>query len=245
MCDISCPKDCTCLGLYFICKLRHAFWSFIPEPVVYLSLFYSSFGEIAVSFKSCRNLIFIDLSHTRLSTGQVCNVEGIFNKSSILHYLVLSHNSLSEIVFYCFSGLAKLTSLNLQGNFIHKVGAYSFQHFVSLTVLNLTRLSLEILDPLSFANISGIFVIDLSNNKLCSVSVNVFYLRNSLKLLILGGNRIKHIKIPEIYEYLLITSQPKICKCLLASNVHCVVFKVIDKWRSGDMHLDLDWLSFY
>ena len=244
-CGVHCAYNCRCTSISIICNLPfdQSFSTSVSKHAVCVVLTHSNFSG-KISFINFKNLIFLDLSQTGSTSLQLCYSVGVFGRNSQLHYLNVSHDNLNEINSFCFFGLLKLNDLQLHNNSIHRIGPYSFSNISSINLLNLKGLSIEVLYPLSFKNSSGIILIDLSYNRLSTLSLKIFSVVPALRILILIENHLNHLEMHNIYISILITSQSKICKCVLRESVQCVVLKKSRKVSYCRVTVDFDWVPF-
>ena len=242
-CGMDCAHNCRCSGLSVICNLssNQSLSNSVLKQSVYVMLKHSRFsGEIVLS--RFKNFIYIDLSLAGLTSPQFCNSVNVAFVSQ-LRFLNLSYNNLNEINSYYFSSLFKLTNLYVHNNFIERIGRYSYKDLSALSILKLKYLSIATLHPLSFKNNTGIVLIDLSFNRLFTLSLKTFCGAPTLRILILTENYLNHIELYDVTINILITSQSRLCKCVLSQNVRCVVLNNLEL-SSCDIVLDFNWLPW-
>ena len=233
------------MGLWFSCSLSiDQPLSSIPQNVIYLSLVHSILNSELVFFHNFKFLLFLDLSYTRLGNTELCRTGGVYGADCQIRILSLSHNNLHEINSHCFPRLFELKNLILQGNFIHKIRSYSFQNLSSLHLLNLSSLQITKLHLLSFKNNSAIAIIDLSYNKLLTIAMTTFNVLPALKVLILVENNLNSILMCGLNIQMMITSQFRICKCVVRQRFPCAIIRYSSDCRSCDLVSGFKWLPF-
>lgn len=162
LCNISCPPECTCVGLLFNCTSKKL--KFLPDDISHevrmLNLTDNLLNDDIQTFPNFRYLIELYMQNNRLTNI----TEYLFHRLVNLRTLDLRNNLIIKVHNMSFAGLGNLTRLYLQGNKISILESGAFLGLNSLQVLNFSNQALKSLEPGMMLGLTSLKILDLSNN---------------------------------------------------------------------------------
>ncbi len=162
MCELigaSCPVNCTCLSLAFLCKSV----------------------EVSFSDKSLSAYIAAHISNTTIDS---ISLFFPMVRAVVLH---ITCGRISNICFWR-SALKKLLHLDFSCNLIGKLSASCFCSLQDLRILKLPHNHIKFVETEAFANLFKLNQVDMSNNELVSIPECAFAHASSLAYLVLYNN---------------------------------------------------------
>ncbi|CAL1532335.1 unnamed protein product [Lymnaea stagnalis] len=139
------------------------------------------------TFNGLNELLFLNLSHNRLST-----IDGIFSSLLNLKTLDLSVNNLKELPANAFSNQSALTYLKLDGNPLKNLYSSSFRGLQSMKELRARDCSLFQVDKDVFALMPPLITVDLGQNRLSDAPPALALITHKyLKNMFLDNNEIQ------------------------------------------------------
>ncbi|NXX40875.1 VASN protein, partial [Tricholaema leucomelas] len=181
----ACPAGCQCQDpKTILCAARRGHTVPRGLPPNILSLYVFENGITALnedSFTGLPALQLLDLSQNKITSIQ----RNIFQPLTELVNLDLSSNQLQEITNETFHGLRLLERLYLQKNRIQHIHAAAFDTLENLLELKLQNNQLRAVPPL---NLPNLLLLDISWNKISTITPGAFHAVNieSLKIAGLG-----------------------------------------------------------
>ena len=191
-CELTCPKSCTCIGLYIDCRYSNFSYDSladIPKETRKLDLSGNDFGpDLAMIDFS----LFVDLGELILQNTQLQVIRSRkFIQLTNLYKLDLRYNRIKVIEQAAFAGLQQVTSLLLDNNpLLNRIHSGAFVGLVSLRKLNISNTQLDQLEKNLFLQMSSLLTLILSNNKITKIEKGGLNDLNSLVNLDLRGNTI-------------------------------------------------------
>ncbi|XP_054166072.1 uncharacterized protein LOC128963584 [Oppia nitens] len=171
-CDLTCPDNCTCIGLYVDCRnanLSRLPIEFIPKDTRKLELTNNYLGP---------NLSNSDFS----SYGE-------------LGELILQRNGIEVIKSRKFLQLTNLYKLDLRYNNIQVLESAAFAGLKRVTTLLLEEnYNLAVIEPRAFVGLTSLRQMNISNTNIKVLYENVFLQMSSLQTLILMQNGLQVIE---------------------------------------------------
>lgn len=171
-CDLSCPSQCLCIGLWVNCQganLSNLPTNFISRSVRKLDLSYNMLGPnlTNVDLSPYHDLGELILHHNQIDTLTPRKFSLLRN----LYKLDLSHNNIRSLKRGAFAGLRRVTQLLLESN-----------------------PELEFLEPEAFLGLSSLQMLNISSSRILTLKKNTFDGLTSLRHLMLRGNMIVDIE---------------------------------------------------
>lgn len=191
-CDLTCPNNCTCIGLYVNCShtnLTILPVEKIPKDTRKLDLTGNELGPDLTNadfnrFPSLGELI---LQHNKIEVIKSRKFIELTN----LYKLDLRYNEIKILESGAFAGLKKVTSLLLDSNpDLTIIEPRAFVGLTSLRRLNISSTNVEMLQENVFLQMSSLQYLEFRNNKLHIVDKGAFKELTSLVTLDLRGNDI-------------------------------------------------------
>ena len=177
LCDFDfCPDECSCVGPMYNCsKLSLKNLPAIPESVYVLHLIDNDIEINFFTFYDYSSLLVLNLAFNDLrSLPRGSHISGVFMQQTFLINLNLSHNNISVIKSFVFSGLQNLLDLDLEGNIIQTIENFGFWGLLALPQLNLHSQQISHIESNGFVGLASLKNLDLSNNKLTILLENTF-----------------------------------------------------------------------
>ncbi|KAG8197251.1 hypothetical protein JTE90_007503 [Oedothorax gibbosus] len=244
LCDLVCPENCMCVGLFVSCMRQNAsMLPFnLPHDVRKLDFSFnrldlaktdfSSFwtlGELILQYNyltilppkrfiHLRNLYKLDLSHNRLTFISSAAFEGLTN----VRLLVLENNpSISEIEPEAFNGLANLPTLNLTGINLSVLRKSTFNGMSSLRTLNLQNNNIAKVESGAFVGLHSVTVLDMKGNDIVDFTSYIFTGLKSLEYLYSDSYTFCCMAQPQVPLYNCLPPPDEISSCedLMSSPV--------------------------
>lgn len=189
MCNVICPKNCTCLERegYVEC------WDALPRP--YVLFFPLQTRRIILHFDITHfyplfflldYLVDLILSETDLDFLQ----KNIFWGLGNLKKLNVSNNNLTHIPDFIFSSLGMLGVLDLSNNHLKNITSNSFAGLLNLKELYMKCTHLETIEEDLFSHLGHLQKLDLSNSGITTVKDGAFNGLQYLRQLYLQTNNI-------------------------------------------------------
>ena len=208
-CDLQCPPQCDCIGLYAYCGNRNLTGNLPPQlsnRLRKLDLNGNQFGpnldsidltpmtrlgelilrnnriEVVTSekFIFLINLYLLDLSHNRIRILESRAFAGLRN----VRTLYLNQNpTLSVIESNAFVGLGKLKQLNISHSAIHRLGSSAFAGLHKLRTLIFQSNNLQVIESGAFKDLSDLNYLDLRGNQIQQFKKDIFEHLLELKML--------------------------------------------------------------
>ncbi|NXF95379.1 VASN protein, partial [Eubucco bourcierii] len=181
----ACPAGCQCQDpKTILCAARrgHTVPRGLPPNILSLYVFENGITVLNEnSFTGLPALQLLDLSQNKITSIQ----RNIFQPLTELVNLDLSSNQLQEITNETFHGLWLLERLYLQKNRIQHIHAAAFDTLENLLELKLQNNQLQAVPPL---NLPNLLLLDISWNKISTITPGAFHAVNieSLKIAGLG-----------------------------------------------------------
>ena len=179
LCNVTCPQNCTCYGLAFVCR---GFFPVHKHPELrYLKangsgLNYADVGENVL-------LTYLDLSKCNISDLVQLNLPNLLS-------LDLSHNHLTSVTDHHLSGLVNLRHLTLANNpltSVFKQRVVSSASFPNLRTLDLSGVSLPEMDVSALSVFPSLNTLNLSHCGVDRVLGDGFQALQQLRVLDLRG----------------------------------------------------------
>lgn len=208
-CDLQCPAQCECIGLYANCGNRNLTGN-LPTQLsnrlrkldLHGNLFgpnldkidltpYTRLGELILrdnrievitseKFIFLMNLYLLDLSHNQIRILESRAFAGLKNvKTLLLH----NNPTLSVIESNSFVGLAKLKQLNISHSSIHRLGSSAFAGLHKLQTLIFQSNNLNVIESGAFKDLSDLNYLDLRDNQIQTFKKDIFEKLTELKIL--------------------------------------------------------------
>ena len=208
-CDLQCPAQCDCIGLYANCGNRNLTGNLpsqLSNRLRKLDLNGNQFGpnldqldltpytrlgelilrdnkiEIITSekFIFLMNLYLLDLSHNRIRILESRAFAGLKNVKTLL----LNNNpTLSVIESNAFVGLAKLKQLNISHSSIHRLGSSAFAGLHKLQTLIFQSNNLNVIESGAFKDLTDLNYLDLRDNQIQTFKKDIFEKLTELRML--------------------------------------------------------------
>ena len=194
-CDITCPKNCSCKGLYIYCGALSLTQlpDNIPDEVRKLDLSDNSLGPdmSSVDFGSFTVLIELILQRNHIEVLK----SGKFTHLRSLQLLDLRYNRITIIEASAFVGLVRVNTLLLEENpTLNVIEPLAFIDLSKLLSLNISYGNVEILRANTFKGLTNLQSLEFKHNNLMSIESGAFSSLNSVTTLDLRGNEIRDFK---------------------------------------------------
>ena len=243
-CDTRCFANCTCTldevkvtgncsnGNTLIAQVRyppdtrHLNWNNSKLYRIRSNAFHKVAGTIQV----------LHLSNVSLQYLQ----PGAFEGLTVLHWIWLDQNLLTEIYADSFSDLVNLELLVLEHNLLHKLHIGAFNGLNNLKWLALSNNIIHHLEPGVFKELSNLTFVNLANNFLYEIRKNLFLNLTNLDTLYMTGNKISEIQVGA-FASLINLKQLGLNRCKL-NSVTRDMFR--DLTNLEDLWLDRNSLSY-
>lgn len=208
-CDIQCPDECECIGLYANCGYRNLTGNLsnqLSNRLRKLDLNGNQFGpyldrldltpytrlgelilrhnkiEVITSekFIFLINLYLLDLSHNKIRVLESRAFAGLKNVKTLL----LNDNpTLSVIESNAFVGLINLRQLNISHSSIHRLGSSAFAGLQKLQTLIFQSNNLNIIESGAFKDLTDLNYLDLRGNQIQQFKQDIFEKLTDLRTL--------------------------------------------------------------
>ena len=194
-CDITCPRNCSCKGLFIDCRALNLTQlpKNIPDAVRKLDLSKNFIGPdmSSVDFSS-----FIDLIELIIQKNQIEILKSRkFISLRNLQLLDLRHNHITIIEAAAFAGLVRVNTLYLEDNpDLNIIEPMAFIDLSKLQSLNISYGKVEKLRANTFKGLSNLQTLEFKYNNLVSIESGTFSSLNSVTVLDLRGNDIREFK---------------------------------------------------
>lgn len=198
-CDLSCPKNCSCTGLYVSCQSQGLMTlpDGISRKVKKLDLssnflgpdlslidfsLYEDLGELilqhngiqiltARKFLRLKNLYTLDLRYNRIKTIKSAAFAGLRRVTNLL----LDHNRQLEMIeSEAFSGVSALLYLNISNTKIDIISENTFWGLTKLQTLEFRENGVEIISVGAFRGLEQLDSLDLRGNPILEFSQEMF-----------------------------------------------------------------------
>ena len=179
LCNVTCPQDCTCYGLAFVCR---GLFPVNKHPELrYLKANGSglNYADVAKNLL----LIYLDLSKCNITDFAQLNLPNLLS-------LDLRHNHLSSVTDHHLSGLVNLRHLTLANNpltSVFKQRVLSSASFPNLRTLDLSGVSLPEMDVSALSVFPSLNTLNLSHCGVDRVLGDGFQALQQLRVLDLRG----------------------------------------------------------
>ncbi|XP_043976720.1 fibromodulin isoform X1 [Gambusia affinis] len=194
---VDCPLECDCPTAYptaLYChsrNLQHI--PYVPSHIKYVYLQHNQITGIQDGvFDNATNLVWVILSHNRLSSEKISN--SVFVKLRSLDRLYLDNNELTHVP----RNLPRsLTDLRLSYNKIKNISSKLFESMRNLTILQLQGNVIEEVEG-GLMGLKSLMMLDMSKNKLKKIP-NSF--PKELQQLYLQHNKIESVPVGFLTMY--------------------------------------------
>lgn len=222
-CDLTCPKNCSCIGLYVNCSnanLSRLPVELIPKDTRKLEL---TGNELGPNLANADFNLFGDLGELILQSN---GIEVIKSKKFLqltnLYKLDLRFNNIKVLESAAFAGLKRVTDLILDDNpNLTHIEPRAFVGLTSLRHLNISSASIEFLQENVFLQMSSLQTLIIRHNRLKIVEKGAFNELTSLVSLDLRDNNIRNFPkdMFNVLKSLRFLSTDSFKFCCLASNI--------------------------
>lgn len=200
------------------------------EEFINFDLRYSNLNVFSANvFKNCPKLwtfVIVDNAITEFSTQGLeqvdnlilmwCRLTSVPNLNNLVNLkdINLNGNQITELTGREFSGLTRLTTINLADNRISLIHPSTFQNSLpNLAYIDLKNNQISEIFDGTFASIKNIYYVGLDGNNLRRLKWNLFQNSNKVRILVLNDNQIEVIDEGFFYGLTALES------ILLANNV--------------------------
>ena len=201
-CEIHCPPQCLCISTGVTCSNTGI--SKIPSfgekyelNILFLNVEGNPLQLDAMSFVHLNKLQYLNISNSNIKNVCLQDIS-IFLFIQKLLILDVSKNKIFTLSTMCMFGLPNLKILYIQQNLLSSIYPIAFFNLYSLPLLKLNNIYLEYLGDSFFCSKfqNNLETLDISRNKLRSVSSKTFECLDNLKVLFIYENRF-HIFVSE------------------------------------------------
>ena len=218
--NLTCPKDCECLGR----SVRCVGSNLTNIPVIRNDVRVIDLTNNDIQVTRDTVLAFPYLGGFSLNSNRIYIIPfGAFKYLVNLLWLDLCHNSISVLETGMFEGLKSLQRLFLFGNPLKSIAFDSFWGLETLQLLNLTDLEIKNIDNGAFGKIPQLTKLYLQNNSIDIISKDTFKNVEKLDMLDLRGNPISYMH-PDAFQAISIkvlhTDDHKFC-CFAKNTDTC------------------------
>ncbi|CAG2104371.1 unnamed protein product [Medioppia subpectinata] len=239
-CELTCPDNCTCIGLYVDCRnanLTRLPIEFIPKETRKLELTnnglgpslayadFSFFGDLGELILQSNGLEVIK-SRKFLQLTNLYKLDLRFNNIKVLEsaaFADLRFNNIKVLESAAFAGLKRVTNLLLEENpNLSAIEPRAFVGLTSLRHLNISNINVEVLEENVFLQMSSLQTLIFTRNRVRIIKKGAFNELTSLISLDIRDNDL-HVFPKDVFHALkslrfLSTDSFKFC-CLAANIV--------------------------
>ena len=183
---VDCPEECLCNGPTMSCKTSGHLKISVDK---HLLLQVNGSSTVVPYILNAHHLFRFNISWLNIEMLRPRSFYTFMN----LRHLDLSNNKITVVTTFSFVGLINLVDLYLAGNPIKVLQSDAFSGLQSLILLNLTDLGIKTIHVNAF-RLSRIVTIDLSRNKMTTLSLKMVQDLSDTRNMLLMGNNIKRVE---------------------------------------------------